>query len=117
MMLAPRLTRPSAGLAMRFCRSFSTAPVLRRIDKICQNATEAIKNVENGSIVLVGGFGFSGVPSTLIDAVAKRESLKGLTVVSNNAGMPGVGLGASSLSSGGALASSVSKALTESRLR
>lgn len=43
--------------------------------------------------LLVGGFGFSGVPNTLINALRDRSELKGFTVVSNNAGMPGVGLG------------------------
>lgn len=43
--------------------------------------------------VLVGGFGFSGVPNTLINAVRDRPDIKDLTVVSNNAGMPGAGLG------------------------
>jgi hypothetical protein len=44
-------------------------------------------------MILVGGFGFSGVPSTLINAVRDRPELKDFTIVSNNAGMPGVGLG------------------------
>jgi len=47
------------------------------------------------STLLVGGFGFSGVPNTLINAVRDRPEVKGLTVVSNNAGMPGAGLGMS----------------------
>lgn len=44
-------------------------------------------------MILVGGFGFSGVPTSLINAVRDRPELKDFTVVSNNAGMPGVGLG------------------------
>lgn len=74
-------------------RSFSTSTVLRRINKICASENDAIQKVKSGSIVLVGGFGFSGVPESLIEAVAARKDLKDLTIVSNNAGMPGVGLG------------------------
>ncbi|TVY67056.1 Succinyl-CoA:3-ketoacid coenzyme A transferase 1 [Fusarium oxysporum f. sp. cubense] len=74
-------------------RSFSTSTVLRRINKICASENDAIQKVKSGSTVLVGGFGFSGVPESLIEAVAARKDLKDLTVVSNNAGMPGVGLG------------------------
>ncbi|RBR05601.1 hypothetical protein FVER53590_03313 [Fusarium verticillioides] len=73
-------------------RSFSTSTVLRRINKICTSENDAIQKVKSGSTVLVGGFGFSGVPESLIEAVAARKDLKDLTVVSNNAGMPGVGL-------------------------
>ncbi|KAF5600709.1 succinyl-:3-ketoacid-coenzyme A transferase mitochondrial precursor [Fusarium pseudoanthophilum] len=73
-------------------RSFSTSTVLRRINKICASENDAIQRVKSGSTVLVGGFGFSGVPESLIEAVAARKDLKDLTVVSNNAGMPGVGL-------------------------
>jgi 3-oxoacid CoA-transferase len=74
-------------------RSFSSSTVLRRINKICASETDAIQKVKSGSTVLVGGFGFSGVPESLIEAVVARKDLKDLTVVSNNAGMPGVGLG------------------------
>ncbi|KAF5542013.1 succinyl-:3-ketoacid-coenzyme A transferase mitochondrial precursor [Fusarium mexicanum] len=73
-------------------RSFSTSTALRRINKICASENDAIQKVKSGSTVLVGGFGFSGVPESLIEAVAARKDLKDLTVVSNNAGMPGVGL-------------------------
>lgn len=49
--------------------------------------------MKGSSTLLVGGFGFSGVPNTLINAVHARPEVKDLTVVSNNAGMPGAGLG------------------------
>ncbi|KAF7131085.1 hypothetical protein CNMCM5793_004072 [Aspergillus hiratsukae] len=74
-------------------RGFRTSSMLQRIQKISPSAADAVSKIESDSTVLVGGFGFSGVPSTLINAVAARPELKGLTVVSNNAGMPGVGLG------------------------
>ncbi|KAJ5889092.1 hypothetical protein N7495_009133 [Penicillium taxi] len=72
---------------------FSVSCHRLRIDKICVGADEAIENVRSGSMILVGGFGFSGVPATLINSIRDRKDLGNLTIVSNNAGMPGVGLG------------------------
>ncbi|KAJ2781925.1 Succinyl-CoA:3-ketoacid coenzyme A transferase 1, mitochondrial [Coemansia javaensis] len=43
--------------------------------------------------VLVGGFGLCGIPERLIGAVARNPGISGLTVVSNNAGIDGVGVG------------------------
>lgn len=43
--------------------------------------------------LLAGGFGLSGVPDTLINAVLANPSISGLTAVSNNAGIDGAGLG------------------------
>ncbi|KAI9931781.1 hypothetical protein AWENTII_001571 [Aspergillus wentii] len=74
-------------------RNFSVTTSRRAIDKVCDSAKEAVKDMKGSSTVLVGGFGFSGVPNTLIDAVRDRPDIKDLTVVSNNAGMPGAGLG------------------------
>lgn len=74
-------------------RHFSASTAKRAIDKRCASANEAVKNMKGPATVLVGGFGFSGVPNTLIDAVRDRPDIKDLTVVSNNAGMPGAGLG------------------------
>ncbi len=49
--------------------------------------------MKSNSTVLCGGFGLCGVPDTLINEVANTPSLTGLTAVSNNAGIPGSGLG------------------------
>jgi 3-oxoacid CoA-transferase len=49
--------------------------------------------MENNTIVLCGGFGLSGVPDTLINAIRDRPDKKGFTAVSNNAGTDGGGLG------------------------
>lgn len=57
------------------------------------SAAEAIKDMKSDSVVLCGGFGLCGVPDTLINEVAKSPSITGLTAVSNNAGIPGAGLG------------------------
>ena len=63
------------------------------INKIYPSAAEAIKDMKSDSMLLCGGFGLCGVPNTLIDEVHKTPSIKGLTAVSNNAGVPGGGLG------------------------
>uniref|UniRef100_A0A0B7KR08 Succinyl-CoA:3-ketoacid-coenzyme A transferase n=1 Tax=Bionectria ochroleuca TaxID=29856 RepID=A0A0B7KR08_BIOOC len=91
--VAGQLVRHALGQAVGASRGFSTSTTFRRIDKICLSAAEAIRDVKRGSIMLVGGFGFSGVPSSLIDAIAQHQNITDLSVVSNNAGMPGVGLG------------------------
>ena len=49
--------------------------------------------MKSDSTVLCGGFGLCGVPDTLINEVANTPSITGLTAVSNNAGIPGSGLG------------------------
>jgi 3-oxoacid CoA-transferase len=79
-----------SGPAVRF---FSSTSMRSRINKIYPSASEALKDMKSNSTVLVGGFGFSGVPNTLINEVRDRPEITNLTVVSNNAGMPGVGLG------------------------
>ncbi|OJJ47731.1 hypothetical protein ASPZODRAFT_1762406 [Penicilliopsis zonata CBS 506.65] len=74
-------------------RNFSASTAHRAINKVCDSAQEAVKDMKGSSTLLVGGFGFSGVPNTLINAVRDRPDISDLTVVSNNAGMPGAGLG------------------------
>ncbi|KAL6703754.1 hypothetical protein ACN47E_009135 [Coniothyrium glycines] len=74
-------------------RLFSGSSHRAAINKIVSSAQEAIKDMRADTTLLVGGFGFSGVPNTLINALRDRSDLKNFTVVSNNAGMPGVGLG------------------------
>jgi 3-oxoacid CoA-transferase len=49
--------------------------------------------MKGDSTLLCGGFGLSGVPDTLINQVEKMPHVKGLTAVSNNAGIVGAGLG------------------------
>lgn len=80
-------------------RNFSASTSKRAIDKRASSAADAIKNMKGPATVLVGGFGFSGVPNTLINAVRDRPDITDLTVVSNNAGMPGAGLGRSPIPS------------------
>ena len=63
------------------------------MNKHYETAAEALATVvEDGMTVAVGGFGLCGIPETLI--LALRETGKrSLTVVSNNAGVDGFGLG------------------------
>jgi 3-oxoacid CoA-transferase subunit A len=62
------------------------------MNKIYQSADEAISDVTEGSSILVGGFGLCGIPENLIGALL-RKGVKNLTVISNNAGVDGFGLG------------------------
>jgi len=61
--------------------------------KVYPGATEALAGLlKNGMVVMAGGFGLCGVPYALIGAIADA-GVTGLTVVSNNAGTDGKGLG------------------------
>jgi 3-oxoacid CoA-transferase subunit A len=53
--------------------------------KIYTCPSEATKDIKNNSLLLVGGFGISGVPMNLINAL-KQSQVKDLTCVSNNCG-------------------------------
>ncbi|MER7542642.1 3-oxoacid CoA-transferase subunit A [Actinomadura sp.] len=61
--------------------------------EIVESVDEAVRGIEDGSTVLVGGFGFAGMPFDLIDGLI-RQGAKDLTIVSNNAGNGDVGLAA-----------------------
>ena len=60
---------------------------------VCETTDEAVAGVEDGSTVLVGGFGMAGMPVDLIEALI-RQGATDLTVVSNNAGNGETGLAA-----------------------
>jgi 3-oxoacid CoA-transferase subunit A len=63
------------------------------MSKVFLSATQALDGVvRDGMTVCVGGFGLCGVPEALIDAL-RDTGANGLTCVSNNAGIDGVGLG------------------------
>ncbi|MFE2336627.1 3-oxoacid CoA-transferase subunit A [Streptomyces coelicoflavus] len=61
--------------------------------QLCADADEAVAGIQDGSTVLVGGFGMAGMPVALIDALL-RQGAGDLTVVSNNAGNGDTGLAA-----------------------
>lgn len=62
------------------------------MNKVFQSADEAIADMFDGAILMVGGFGLCGVPENLIRALA-RKGTKGLHTVSNNVGIDGHGMG------------------------
>jgi 3-oxoacid CoA-transferase subunit A len=62
------------------------------MNKTVANALEAIADVKDGASILAGGFGLCGVPENLIQALAEK-GVRNLTVISNNAGIDGAGLG------------------------
>jgi len=62
------------------------------LDKTVDSAASAVSDIADGASLAVGGFGPSGVPTTLIAALLKT-SVRGLHVISNNCGSDGLGLG------------------------
>lgn len=63
------------------------------IDKRVASAGDAVAGIEDGSAVMIGGFGTAGLPLELIDALI-AQGARGLTIVSNNAGNADTGLAA-----------------------
>jgi 3-oxoacid CoA-transferase subunit A len=62
------------------------------INKVVANAEEALKGMEDGMTIMVGGFGLCGIPENCISALIKKGT-KNLTCISNNAGVDDFGLG------------------------
>ena len=62
------------------------------MNKVVANADEAIRDVGDGSVIMLGGFGLCGIPENLIRALVRKGS-KNLTTISNNAGVDGLGVG------------------------
>lgn len=62
------------------------------MNKIVANADEAVKDIFDGAILTMGGFGLCGIPENSIAALV-RLGVKNLTCVSNNAGVDGFGIG------------------------
>src|SRR4051812_30096693 len=54
---------------------------------------EAVARIRDGDVIMVGGFGLVGAPLTLIDALVETSTARDLTIVSNNVGEAGRGLG------------------------
>ena len=64
----------------------------KAMNKVVANADEAIRDIQDGAVLMVGGFGLCGVPENLIAALA-RKGVKDLVTISNNAGVDEFGLG------------------------
>lgn len=62
------------------------------ISKLVDSALEAIADIHDGAVLMVGGFGLCGIPEHLIEAL-RIKGVKGLTCISNNAGVDDFGLG------------------------
>src|SRR3954468_10160326 len=62
------------------------------MNKVVANADEAVRDIQDGASLMVGGFGLCGVPEDLICAL-HRKGVKQLTTISNNAGVDQFGLG------------------------
>lgn len=62
------------------------------MDKVVGSAAEAVADLFDGAVLMAGGFGLCGIPSTLIQAI-RQHGAKDLTFISNNAGVDGIGLG------------------------
>jgi 3-oxoacid CoA-transferase subunit A len=65
---------------------------LNKMNKVVKNVSEAVAGIEDNMTLMVGGFGLCGIPENLIAELVKRN-IKGLTCISNNAGVDDFGLG------------------------
>lgn len=62
------------------------------MNKVVANADEALHDIPDGAVLMLGGFGLSGIPENSIAALV-RKGVKRLTCISNNAGVDDFGLG------------------------
>src|SRR6266498_1065647 len=62
------------------------------MNKVVKNADEAIKDMRDGAVLMLGGFGLCGIPENCIAALV-RKGIKDLTCISNNAGVDDFGIG------------------------
>lgn len=62
------------------------------MNKVVKNAQEAIADIKNGNVIMLGGFGLCGIPENCISALVEK-GVTNLTCISNNAGVDDFGLG------------------------
>lgn len=62
------------------------------INKVVKDADDAVKDIPDNATLMLGGFGLSGIPENCIAAILKK-GVKGLTCISNNAGVDDFGIG------------------------
>ena len=62
------------------------------INKVVANADEAIRDIESGMTLMLGGFGLCGIPENCIHALVEK-GINQLTCISNNAGVDDFGIG------------------------
>lgn len=62
------------------------------MNKVVANAEEAVRDIQDGAVLMLGGFGLCGIPENCIAALVKQRT-KNLTCISNNAGVDDFGIG------------------------
>lgn len=62
------------------------------MQKLVKNAAEAVRDIPDGALLALGGFGLCGIPENCIQALVDK-GIKNLTCISNNAGVDGFGIG------------------------
>lgn len=62
------------------------------LNKVVANAAEAVKDIQDGMTIMLGGFGLCGIPENSIQALV-HKGVKNLTCISNNAGVDDFGIG------------------------
>ncbi len=62
------------------------------MNKVVNSADEAIHDIRDGDVIMLGGFGLCGIPENCIAALVKK-GVKNLTCISNNAGVDDFGIG------------------------
>ncbi|RZK30638.1 MAG: CoA transferase subunit A, partial [Hymenobacter sp.] len=60
--------------------------------KVFLNAQEAVQDITDGAVLMLGGFGLCGIPENCIAALVNK-GVKNLTCISNNAGVDNFGIG------------------------
>ncbi len=62
------------------------------INKVVSGAEEAVRDIDDNTTLMLGGFGLCGIPENCIQAILKK-GIRGLTCISNNAGVDDFGIG------------------------
>jgi 3-oxoacid CoA-transferase subunit A len=62
------------------------------MNKVVTDASDAVKDIQDGALLMLGGFGLCGIPENCITALVNR-GVKNLTCISNNAGVDDFGIG------------------------
>ncbi|MBU6157779.1 MAG: CoA transferase subunit A [Bacteroidetes bacterium] len=62
------------------------------MNKVVANAADAIRDIQDGMVLMLGGFGLCGIPENCISALVEK-GVKELTCISNNAGVDDFGIG------------------------
>ena len=62
------------------------------MNKVVSGAAEAVSDINDGAVVMLGGFGLCGIPENCIDALVEK-GVKNITCISNNAGVDDFGIG------------------------